>query len=303
MLRSNLAVGTAAALMAALLGTGWQLASRHGVTTTLGPLDLALLRYGLPALLLCPWWLRTGLLPRGVPMGVVALMVLGGGLPFGLLVLGGAQLAPAAHMGVFLAGTLPLFTALACRLVLGERVQGMRWFGLLLLAAGVSALAAHGWRSGEAGSWRGDLMFLLAALLWSAYTLAFRRSGLSPWQGAAVVNAWSALLLLPVLFWSGSLRLHSAPLGDVLFQALWQGVLAGVLGLVAFTIAVVRLGAARAALSAALVPPFTTFGAALLLGEALNAQTVLAALTVAAGVVLASGAVGVRKGETAKAAA
>lgn len=115
----NLAIGLLAALAAALIGSGWQIASRHGVTTTLGPLELAVLRYGIPALVLLPLLLRTGLFPQGLPRGRLGLLVLGGGLPFGLLALAGAQWAPAAHMGVFMAGSVPLFTALGARLAHG----------------------------------------------------------------------------------------------------------------------------------------------------------------------------------------
>lgn len=45
----NTYIGVMAALAAVLIGSSWQLASRHGVTTTLGPLELAVLRYGVPA--------------------------------------------------------------------------------------------------------------------------------------------------------------------------------------------------------------------------------------------------------------
>jgi drug/metabolite transporter (DMT)-like permease len=120
--------GVACALAAALLGAGWQLATRHGVTTTLGPWDLACLRYGVPALVLLPLWLRTGLKPRGMGGLALALLVAGGGLPFGLLVVGGAQYAPAAHLGVFMAGTMPLFTALLAWIVDREPVASA-WRG------------------------------------------------------------------------------------------------------------------------------------------------------------------------------
>lgn len=52
----NLCTGLLAAAAAALVGSAWQLVSRHGVTTTLGPMELALMRYGIPALLLAPLW-------------------------------------------------------------------------------------------------------------------------------------------------------------------------------------------------------------------------------------------------------
>ena len=247
------------------------------------------------AAVLMPLLLRTGLFPAGVARGNLLLLAAGGGLPFGLMVLAGAQFAPAAHIGIFMAGTMPLFTALAVWRVHGEAVQGPRWAGFALIVAGVVALALTGWANGAAASWRGDALFLLAAMLWAVYTLAFRRSGLTPWQGAAVVNAWSALALLALLPWLGAPRLLTAPWQDLLFQGVWQGGIAGLLGTVTYTAAVRRLGAARASLSAALVPPMTSLGAALVLGEDLGWKTMLAALLVAAGVALASGAVLARR--------
>jgi drug/metabolite transporter (DMT)-like permease len=290
-MRSNLFLGLVAALLAALIGAAWQLASRHGVTTTLGPLDLALLRYCVPAVVLLPLLSRTGLFPHGLPPPRLALMVLGGGLPFGLVVLAGAQWAPAAHIGVFMAGSVPLFTALGAAAMGRERVVGLRLAGLGLVVAGMAVFSAGSFAD-LPSSWRGDALFILAAILWAVYTLAFRQSGLTPWQGAAVVNAWSALLLLPLLAWFGLPRLLTAPWGDVAFQALGQGVMAGLLGLVTYMAAVARLGAAKASLSAALVPPMTALGGAWLLGEPLSAMTAVAAVLVMAGVAVAAMAAG-----------
>lgn len=289
----HLTIGLLAALAAALIGSGWQIASRHGVTTTLGPLEIAVLRYGVPALVLLPLLLRTGLLPACLPRRRLVLLVLGGGLPFGLLVLAGAQWAPAAHMGIFMAGSVPLFTALGARLVHGERITGLRLAGLLLIGGGMAVFGASS-LAGAAPTWRGDLLFVLAAMVWAVYTLAFRGSGLTPWQGAAVINTWSMLLLLPVLLVLGAPRLLSAPWTDVAWQALGQGVAAGLLGLVTYMIAIEKLGAARASLSAALVPISTALGAAWLLGEPLGVGTLAASALVACGVALASGALGRR---------
>ncbi len=281
--------GWMAALAAALIGSGWQIASRHGVTTTLGPIELAVLRYAIPALVLAPLWLRPGWWPAGLSRRHCALLVLCGGLPFGLVVLAGARWAPAAHMGIFVAGSLPVFTALGGWLLSGDRPAASRLAGLVLIVAGMAVFGAAGWRAVE-GAWRGDLLFLLAALLWSAYTLAFRGSGLTPWQGAAVVNLGSAVLLLPVLLAVGAPRLLSAPWADVAWQALGQGVVAGLLGLAVYGVAIARLGAARAALSAALVPLFTAAGAAWLLGEPLSGALLAAVVLVVPGVALGSGA-------------
>jgi drug/metabolite transporter (DMT)-like permease len=193
----DLQIGIAAALAAALIGSAWQITSRHGVTTSLGPLEVAMLRYGVPTFALLPLLLRGALFPRQLPTGasrgLLFIVAAGGGLPFGLVVLAGAQWAPAAHMGIFMAGALPLFTALGAWLVSGEKLSALRLVGLGLLCAGIVSVGINAPAS-TPGAWRGDLLFLLAAVLWAAHSLAFRRCGLSPWQDIAlqgVCRAWS----------------------------------------------------------------------------------------------------------------
>ncbi|WP_198085350.1 DMT family transporter [Variovorax sp. E3] len=287
----NLRIGLLAALAAAFIGSAWQLVSRHGVTTTLGPMELALLRYGIPALLLAPLWFGQRLVvPPEAPRIALVLLVVGGGLPFGLLVLAGARWAPASHMGLFMAGSLPLFTAIGAWIHKGQKVEGVRLAGLACIALGMALFAAGSFRSGSL-DWRGDLLFLAAAMLWAVHSLAFSHCGLTPWQGAAFVNGWSSLLLLPVLAIAGAPRLLSAPWPDVALQALAQGLVAGVLGLVIYMLAVARLGAARASLSAAAVPVLTTLGAAAWMNEPVTGAVLLALALVVPGIVLASGAV------------
>lgn len=284
----SIALGAAAALAASLMGAGWQLVSRHGVTTTLGPLDMAVLRYGVPALVLLPLWWRALPAVRQAGLPLVALTVLTGGLPFGLLVLAGAQWAPAAHIAVFVSGTIPVLAALLAWAGWRERIDAWRAGGFVLVLAGAALLALRGQSAGE-GSWRGDLLFLVAALCWAVHTHAYRRTGLTPWQGAAVINGGSALLLALVLSFSGPLKLWTAPWQDVALQAAWQAVIAGLLGIVTYMAAVRHLGAARAALSAALVPPMTAVGEVMFLGAPVQPVVMLSAGLVALGVLLAGG--------------
>lgn len=288
-MRNATLIGIAAALAAAVLGSAWQLLTRHGVTTSLGPVDIALLRYGVPACMLLPVLRRVGLRPAGLSWPRLACLIAGGGLPFGLLVFAGAQRAPAAHMGIFMAGTMPLFAALAGRLVLREPVTGLRWAGFAAILAGVGWLGLSQFSSGSS-AWSGDLLFMLAALGWAGYTIAYRGSGLAPFEGAALISAWSLLALLLLLPWTGGTSLFTAPWRDVAVQAMGQGVMAGLLGLAAYMTAVRHLGSTRAALSSALVPPLTALGATLLLQEPAGVSVWGASLVVAFGVALASGA-------------
>jgi len=292
MLDRNLPTGLLAALAASFIGSAWQLVSRHGVTTTLGPIDLALLRYGIPALLLMPLWFGRKRFAPKASLPVLAVLVAGGGLPFGLLVLAGAQWAPASHMGIFMAGSLPLFTAIGAWLHKRQRIEGIRLAGLACIAIGMALFAADSFRGGTSSTgWRGDLLFLAAAMLWAAHSLAFAHCGLTPWQGAAFVNGWSTLLLsMLVLPFAGVPKLLAAPWPDVALQATTQGVVAGLLGLVVYMVAVARLGAPRASLSAALVPVLTTLGAAAWMNELVTGAALAALSLVVPGIVLASGA-------------
>jgi drug/metabolite transporter (DMT)-like permease len=291
MLDRNLLTGLLAALAAAFIGSAWQLVSRYGVITTLGPIDLALLRYGIPALLLAPLWFGEKRIAPKASLPVLVLLVAGGGLPFGLLVLAGAQRTPASHMGIFMAGSLPLFTAIGAWLHKRQKIEGVRLVGLACIALGMALFAAGSFHVGDSADWRGDLLFLAAAMLWAAHSLAFAHCGLTPWQGAAFVNGWSALLVLLVLPFAGVPKLLTAPWPDVALQATAQGVVAGLLGVVVYMVAVARLGAPRASLSAALVPVLTALGAAAWMNEPVTSAVLLALSLVVPGIVLASGAV------------
>jgi drug/metabolite transporter (DMT)-like permease len=281
-------IGLAAGLLSAAIAACWQIASRYGVTTSFAPLELAAFRYGIPALLLAPLLRKTGLLPEGIDRRLLALMIAGGGLPFGLAALTGAWFAPVAHMGALMAGGMPLMVALLTWRVNKEAITRRRAYGLAAIGSGVLLVSSIGAVSAHAGAWRGDLLFVLAAALWAGYTLAFRRARLDPWQGAALINAWSALLLMPLLLVFGVAGLRSTSLHDLFVQAIWQGVVAGVLGLVIYGVAVARLGPAQAAAFGALVPALSAVGGSIWLGEALSAGTLAAVVLVCLGVLLSN---------------
>ncbi|MDM0013920.1 DMT family transporter [Variovorax sp. J22P168] len=284
----RLLAGLLAGLASALIGGGWQVMTRHATTGSIAAADLVILRYVIPSLALCPLLLRLGLLPQRLPRRLLLAIVAGAGLPFGLAAMSGTRFAPAAHMGVLMAGASPLFVAGLAWVLWRERPGRGRGIGLACLACGVALLGGSALAGAAPGAWRGDLLFLLAAALWAGYTLAFRRSGLTAWQGAALVNGWSALLLLPWLAWRGEVHLFDAPLRDLVWQALWQGLVAGLLGLWLIGFAIERLGAARAAAFGALAPVFAALGGWWWLGDRLSALDLLAVAATVAGVGLAS---------------
>jgi drug/metabolite transporter (DMT)-like permease len=290
---TNKALGFAMGCAAALVGGSWQVATRMATTqSAIGPADLAILRYAIPVLLLLPILLRTGCWPRQASKPALLGILFCAGLPFGLIAMTGTRYAPASHMGVLMAGASPLIAALLAWILWHERPDHRRGYGLALMMVGVLLLGAKSIADWNSLAWRGDALFLAAAALWAGYTLSFRRTGLTPWQAAALVNAWSAIFVVGWAVLRGGTALLDAPLHTLVVQAAWQGVLAGVLGLWTYSVAITRLGAAQAAAFGALAPAVSALGGWYWLHDPFTSLDAVAVACAMAGVWMASGAWG-----------
>ncbi len=170
--------GYAGAVVTVLIWATWILATRLTAATPLGTIDIGLIRFGVPAILLAPIWLRTGLLPKGVPLKLIVVMVAGAGALFFQVTAAALHATPAAPGGILLGGSMPLATALIGILLFGERPDRMRLAGLAAIVAGVVILlTANLTKSGM--TLTGFLLLPIGAALWAGFTHAFRRSGLS----------------------------------------------------------------------------------------------------------------------------
>ncbi len=285
----NKLLGLVMGLAAALIGGSWQVATRHATTTSMAPEDLVILRYGIPSLLLLPVALRLGFFPPQIKRLHLLALVMGAGLPFGLAAMTGSRFAPASHMGVLMAGASPLIAALLAWLIWGDRLDATRRLGLALMLIGVLLLGAKSVLDWSQDTWRGDLLFLMAATLWAGYSLTFKRSGLSPWHAAALVNLWSMVMVIAWVGVRGGTQIWQAPMAVIAWQALWQGLLAGVLGLWTFSVAIKHLGAAPAAAFGALAPVVSAVGGWYILGDPLSTLDYLAVAAAVLGVLAVNG--------------
>ena len=269
--QSEITIGVLAWLATAAIVTTWQLATRWGVTSSLTPVDLALLRYGIPGVILAPVLWRRGAYARGHSWWITAMIVFGGGLPFGLLGMAGAQFAPAAHMGALLPGSMPLFVSIAAAVMLGERYDGQKLCGLALIVAAAFLITSGSFVSDPGGATvLGDTLFLAAGVSWAVYTVAFRKSGLDAWHGAAIICGWSTLALVPLWLVFPDSGLLTSPMQDLALQVVVLGFLAGLFGMFIFGVAVARLGPTATALSGAVIPAATAIGGWVLLEEELS---------------------------------
>lgn len=254
----GMALGAAAA-------TTWGLyvaLARQGVATGLSPVDIAAFRYVTAGLVLLPWLVMGWHDVRKVGLWRSLVLAALAGPPFILLGVGGYQFAPLAHGAVIQPATVTLLGLGLATLLLGERLTLARTAGTIIIVAGIAVIAGPGLLVGGGQTPIGDAMFAGAGLLWAIFTLLSRRWQVPPVAGTAIVSVVSGAVMLPfALAAHGIAHYASLPVGTLAVQVLVQGLLAGVLSVIAYTHAVKLIGAAKAAVFPALVP-----AAAILIG-------------------------------------
>ena len=256
-------LGLGAGLAAVAMWGSYLAFARAGVNAGLTPFDFVALRYATAGAIMLPWLLMHGIRDlAGVGWRRGSLLALAAGPLFIALGVGGYLFAPLAHGAVIQPATITVGGALLAWGLLGERLSANQIAGGLLIVAGVAVIASAGGANVPAGAWRGDGLFVAAGLMWVAFTLMVRRWQIAPVAATAIVSVLSAGVAVPLyLAFSTPANLLALPLPTLLTQVVVQGVLSGVLAVLAFTASVGWLGASRAALFPAMVP-----AAALVLG-------------------------------------
>jgi drug/metabolite transporter (DMT)-like permease len=287
--RARVALAVAAGVAAALIYAGQFVATRWSMLGTLTPWDLAAIRFGVAGPLLLPLLVRHGIRrAAGIGWGRGIVLAIAAGAPYTLILYAGLALAPAGHGAVIVTGATPIVSTLLAWLWLGERSTAARLAGLLLIVAGLVLVSWPGLAGGQGSTtWLGDLLFALDAVLWGLFTVLARHWRVDPILGTAVV--WTlALAYVPFYLVTFGPRLLTAPAGELLFQALYQGVGVAILALALYAWAIRVLGAAAGSLFMPLVPVFGVLLAVPVLGEIPTAVQRIGIVGVSIGMVLAT---------------
>lgn len=288
----RVAIGFLAALATVASWTIWIVSTRATVSHAepLAPALLAFIRFGTAAVLLSPYWWRLRGMPRGKnPWLLIGLMF--AGIPYLGAVLSGLQYAPATEAGPLLTGTLPLFVGALSAVLLGERFSKLRLAGLFGIAIGTFAIIGQSMLDPDSGHWIGHFFILLGAISWSIYTIAFRKSGLSAVEAAALVGLWSVIALLPFAACDIWQAIQMTAVITLVQQVAIQGLLAGVLALILFTTAVSYLGPSRTTAITAITPVTALMAAGVWIGELPNHWGMAGCGAIVLGVVFASGVI------------
>lgn len=304
-------IGIAAAVVTVGIWAAFIVIARASARGSLTPFDIALARIAGACAVLLPlgWWLVRrdraqglatassffGLSP--LALRVTAACGVFGGFGYAVLAYAGFFYAPAAHASVLMPGSLPLWTTLLAAVILHTPITPTRALGLACIVAGDLLVGgASLLRAVEGGEvWKGDLLFMSAALCWSTYSVLARRYGLDAVRATAAVTVFALFSYVPfylLLLGTGAIRSHllTAPLGEVLFQVIFQGVGSVVISGITFVRMIQYFGPVRSTMITALVPGLSALGAVIFLAEPLHWNLLAGLVLVTAGITF-----GVRK--------
>jgi drug/metabolite transporter (DMT)-like permease len=300
-------IGISAAVITVAIWTSFIVVARYMALRSLTPIDIVFCRIAGASLVLIPWgfflvrkqrasgvnlpaWL--GISP--LSFKITALVGLFGGVGYSVFAYSGFLFAPAAHASVLLPGTLPLMTALFSVWFLSETINRQRSLGLLLiLLGGVLVGGVSIWKGLQDGGnvWVGDVLFLTASTCWASYTVLCRKYSLGAVPATVAVICFCAVFFLPsyiALVASGILKskLLTAPVQEIAFQTVWQGMGSVVISGITFTKMIQYFGPIRSTMITALVPGLSALAAVIFLNEPLSFNLLLGLFLVTIGIVV-----------------
>lgn len=247
------------------------------------------LRSAIAALLLLAWakarrvplFERDGTLASGLLAGLLF------ATEFALIYAGLAH-TTAARMVVFVY-LAPCLTALGLALfVPGERLSPLQWCGVLLAFAGVVAAFTEGFAPTVRTTFLGDLMGVVAALLWAATTVLIRATRLA--RATAAKTLFYQLAVSAAILPGASLALREPGIvsltPSVLASLAYQSIVVAFASYLAWFWLLTQYLASRLAVFSFAAPLFGVAFGYLVLGDPVSPAFAGAALCVGAGIAL-----------------
>lgn len=282
--------GTLLGAAAALIWGLYLALARQGITMGLSPVDIAAFRYVTAGLVMLPWLAFGWRQVMAVGVGRSIVLALLAGPPFILLGVGGYLFAPLAHGAVIQPAIVTTLSMVLAAIYLGDRPTTTRIAGVSVIIVGIAVIAGPGLFSGGSQAPLGDAMFAAAGVLWAFFTLLSRRWQVPPVAGTAIVSILSGAAMLPIALGTQGLAHYvSLPASTLATQIIVQGVLTGVVSVIAYTTAVRLIGPARAAIFPALVPASAILIGIPVTGEWPTALQISGLVLVSVGLLLAAG--------------
>jgi drug/metabolite transporter (DMT)-like permease len=206
---------------------------------------------------------------------------------FNALIYASLKFTSATNVAI-LESLIPVATLLLSVLLLGERFRPLQWVGVVVSLGGAVVVIAAGEGAGlvPGGVNPGDLIMLLAVLVWVGYSLLVKEhmARFPRYGGLLVMLVIANLALAPIALLEGAWQVLPRLSGAQLAGLGYLGLFPSVVALLLYNSALADIGPTRAAIYLNLLPVFTMLGAWWWLGEGILPVQVVASLVVITGV-------------------
>lgn len=185
--------------------------------------------------------------------------------------------------------TVPMWTALLARIFISEKISRMAWVGLMVALAGTVIVAFQkGDVTGDSEHLLGNIIILMAALMWSAGTVYSRPllKTISPLQLSAIGAAVGLPVHLTLAWGRYSESLAALQSGQLWLIILYSGVLSSGLALPMWSFGVRHAGAAHAAIIQNLIPVVAIIAAWITRNEPATQAQILGGALIVSGLVI-----------------
>jgi len=162
---NRLLMGIFVGLLAASIGAHYTVYARWGIGRGLSSPDLTALRFGVAGLATFPLLLHAFIKRRETLVGkwrVWLAVSLLAGTPFGLLMFGALQFAPASHVAVFPFASMSVMGMLLGSWILNDPLTSRKAAGIAVVLAGLVLISGVDASSFTARTLLGDAMFIAA---------------------------------------------------------------------------------------------------------------------------------------------
>lgn len=284
----SVALGYLAAITVVLITSAYPALTRLSVTTTLTPADILLFRLGVSGLLFIPYLVRHAHeIRKSEWLSALPLSFLHGWGMAGCVVFG-LQFAPASHAAALGPGAIAAWIALIGFIVYRIEVDSKRLAGIAIIIIGVALILMASYRGHSlANAMIGDSMFLAASALGATYLVYVQRRRLDPVLAAALVCVASAMVVGPWHYFFATSAIASAPVGELAWQIVFQGVVFGCGVLFAINYAVLVVGSQTVGVLSALVPVVGALCAMFIAGDRISDFEWIAIASISSGVAVA----------------
>jgi len=281
--RVSVAHGFIYALAAALIWSGFILASRKGGISELNGYDVIAIRYLTCSLLLLPiWWYKFRFKLLQARFIITSLI---GGLAYAFFTFQGFQLASASHAAVLLPGLIPLFIILLAALFDSDKIPVSRWLGIVLISVGVGSLI---WPLviDKQGLNTGHYYLAAGAFCWALFSMLIKRWQITPWQATVSLAMITCIIYLPVYIILLPKNIALGLWQDIALQAFYQGFMATIVQMIFYVQAVRLIGPSAMGSMMAIVPLISGLSAVYIFDEPLTSTLIIGLITVSIGAVV-----------------